>query len=283
MALEILGRSVVVSKQHLPGSSLVQTVSRPFAVPLPPIAKRLKTLRSRLARRYRHRRLLRRDFTVISDDCWGGQLYSAFGLKCHSPFIGMGMLAKEYIDFLNHFHDAGALDILGVSTRADQVYHLIQTRHALLHGMHYDSAEDFRRTYERRCKTILWDRVFIKIDFGKKNYRAEDIERWNALKFPNSVALYPDLPRFRALNIHNGVALPDWELDGVKQFYSSCRRFDIFTWLNHGTIRLTASYRLMQVLLMEKEFVKRLTGLFRLNRPRYPWHRQAFKPQPQAT
>lgn len=244
---------------------------QPSAVPFHLIAKRFTTFRERLACRYQHRRLLRRDFTIISDDCWGGQIYSAFGLKCHSPFIGMGITAREYIDFLLHFHDAGALDVLGVSTRADNGYHLIQTRHALLHGMHYDSAEDFRRIYERRCKTILHDRVFIKVDFGKKKYLPEHIARWNELKFPNSVALYPDLPRFRALNIHNGVALPDWELDGAKQFHISCRRFDIFEWLNHGTIRLSQPYRFMQILLLEPAFLKRVLHTLHIRRTRYPW------------
>jgi uncharacterized protein (DUF1919 family) len=259
------------SNQHLPRGSPVPTVGNFHTVPFQLIAKRFNTFRGGFARRYQHRRLLRRDFTIISDDCWGGQIYSVFGLKCHSPFIGMGVTAHEYIDFLNHFFDEGALDVLGVSTRADGKYHLIQTRHALLHGMHYDSAEDFRHTYERRCKTILRDRVFIKIDFGKKKYTADDIARWNALKLPNSVALYPDLPRFRALNIHNGVALPDWKLDGAKQFHISCRRFDIFTWLNHGTIELTQAYRFRQILLMEPDLVRRCLAVLHIGRARYPW------------
>jgi len=46
-----------------------------------------------------------------------------------------------------------------------------------LFGQHYTSDESFLTTYERRRKTILWDRVFIKINFGNPKYRPEDIAR----------------------------------------------------------------------------------------------------------
>lgn len=235
-------------------------------VPRPPTVKRPGTLRERLARRYVQRRLPRRDFTFISDDCWAGRAYAELGLICRSPFVGMGFTAHEYLDFLQGFREPGALDVLGVSSE-EKGYPLIRTRHARLFGQHYGSDEEFVRTYERRRKTILWDRVFIKIDFGKRKYRPEDIARWNALKPPNSVALYPDLPRFRALNIHHGVALPDWDIDGARQFQISCRRFDIFEWLNHGVIRLPWSYRCAQIALLEQNFPQRLRRLLRLRRP----------------
>lgn len=244
--------------------------ARLYAVTL---TTRLASARERLARRYLDRRLSRKDFTVVSDDCWGGQVYSVLGLKCHSPFIGMGVRPQEYIPFLEHMRDPGALDVLDVSTRADGHYHLLKTRHATLHGMHYDSAAHFHHTYERRLKTILWDRLFIKVDFGKKDYTQEHIARWNELRLPNSVALYPDIPRFRALRIHNGVALPGWELDGAKQFHISCRHFDIFAWLDQGVVRLPAGYRCMQALLMENAFLHRCRAPFRFGRTPYRWHR----------
>jgi hypothetical protein len=111
--------------------------------------------------------------------------------------------------------------------------------------------------------------VFIKIDFGKTKYRPEDIARWNALKLPNSVALFPDKTRFRSLDIHNGVELPDWILDGAKQFRVSCRRFDVFEWLNHGRVGLSAGYACRQMMFLERShgarcasFLARSGGLF---------------------
>jgi len=217
----------------------------------------LRSFRKKLVRRYINHRLIRKDYTVISDDCWGGRLYADLGLKCRSPFILMGFTASEYINFLCQCREPGALDVISISSE-ERGYPIIQTRHARLFGQHYTSEAIFRTTYERRCKTILWDRVFIKINLGNPKYRPEDIARWNELKLPNSVAIYPDEPRFKATPIHNGVALPDWEKtdasNGYRQFYLSTLRFDILHWLNHGTIRNTLAYQCAHFVFQRKFF-----------------------------
>lgn len=226
------------------------------------ILSRFLAARDRAARRHVKLRLERKDFTIISDDCWGGRVYSEFGLRCHSPFVGMGFTAREYLDFLQGFREPGALEIIGEKA-SRHGYPLLQTRNAWLYGQHYDSAEEFRRTFERRRKAILWDRIFIKIDFGKTKYNASDVARWNEMRLPNSLALYPDKRRFREARIHNGVALPDWVLDGAKQFGVSCRRFDVFDWLNHGRVGWSVSYGWRQLLLFERDHSGRVGHFFK--------------------
>ncbi len=226
------------------------------------LTHRFNVFRDRLVWRYARSRLLRTDFTLVSDDCWGGRLYSDLGLKCYSPFTGTGFTAREYLDFLCGFREPGALEVRSISCE-ERGYPIMQLRDARLFGRHYSSNDVFLKSYERRRKLILWDRVFIKIDFGNPKYRTEDILRWNALKLPNSVAIHPDEPRFRALNIHHGVALPDYHPNGARQFRVSCRRFDVFHWLSHDERRLPLGYRCVQVALMEKAFPQRWHSLFK--------------------
>lgn len=209
---------------------------------------------------------MRGDFTIISDDCWGGRAYAVFGLKCYSPFVGMGVAIRDNLEFLARFREPGALDVLEAFD-GEKGYPMIRTRHALMHGKHYDSVEEFRHAFERRMKIMKWDRVFIKIDFGKPKYRPEDIARWNELCLPDSVALFPDEPRFHALNIHNGVAVPNWEENGARQFHISCRRFDVFAWLNHSRLELGWRYRFAQFFLLDKYVFQRVRLLF--------WRRRA--------
>lgn len=225
------------------------------------LVHRISVTRDRLLWRYARRRLKRHDFTVISDDCWAGRFYSDLGLKCHSPCVGTGFTAREYLDFLKGFREPGALDVRSVSSE-ERGYPIIQLRDARLFGRHYSSDDVFLKGYERRRKTILWDRVFVKIDFGNPKYQDDDIERWNAMKLPNAVALYPDTPRFRSMNIHQGVALPDYHANGARQFRISCRRFDIFEWLNTGKLALPLGYRCVQLALMEKAYARRWSRWF---------------------
>lgn len=218
---------------------------------------KLSNLRIGLARNYMRRRLRERDVTILSDDCWGGKLYKELGLPCRSPLVSLGVHVAEYLDLLFHIKERGALEVTGCATHP-QGYPLLRTPYAWLYGFHYRSHEEFLQSYERRRKRMVWDKLFIKIDLGKDECRPEHIARWNELRLPNSIALYPDEPEFRAFKIHHGVAMPDWQKDGSRQFAFSCRRFDVFHWLNTGTIERSPSYRCFQFLLFDRRPFQRV-------------------------
>lgn len=181
--------------------------------------------------------------SIISDDCWGGRVYDANALPCHSPFVSMGFATREYLDFLEHMRDPGALDPLSISSQ-ERGYPIIQTRHARLYGMHYKTEHEFMQRYQRRCPRFNLNRPWVKIDFGRPGYSERDIERWNALRLPDSVAFYPDEPRFRALKIHHGVVVPNWILHGFLMYARSLGAFDLYAWLSTGKISRGPLYRL---------------------------------------
>lgn len=61
--------------------------------------KLLKYWRLGLAN-YRKKQLKFKDFTIISNNCWGGMVYESYNLPKESPTIGMFFVAEDYIDFL---------------------------------------------------------------------------------------------------------------------------------------------------------------------------------------
>lgn len=195
----------------------------------------LVSLRAQLGHWYVKHRLKREAVTLISDDCWGGQFYVNFGLQFCSPFIGTIVYPPDYFNLITYFREPGALDVISVSSE-EFGHPILKTRHARVFAPHDKSDSDFLKKYERRCTRIDWDHVFIKIDLGREEYGEEDIHRWNELKLPNSVAFYPDQPRYHEAEIHHGVCVPDWLADGARMFQRSCHVFDVLTWLNNGTI-----------------------------------------------
>lgn len=211
---------------------------------------KLNSWRHQFALRYVRKRLLKPTFTLISDDCWAGRLYGEYEIRCISPFASMGFTPCEYITFLERMRDPGALDILEISSHK-WGYPILHTRHARLFGQHYKTAEEFINRFERRCRLIDWNSLRIKIDLGRQKYQPEDIERWNALRLPNSVAFHPDTPRYRDAKIHHGIAVPDWIEDGSHMFQRSCRVFDVIDWLNHGTPRKSRRAGLVHSLLFD--------------------------------
>lgn len=50
---------------------------------------------------YRKKKLKSTDFTIISNNCWGGMIYESYNLPKESPTVGMFFIAKDYIEFLS--------------------------------------------------------------------------------------------------------------------------------------------------------------------------------------
>lgn len=48
----------------------------------------------------RRKKLNNTDFTIISNNCWGGSVYRRFGLPYKSPIVGMYFYTEEYIKLL---------------------------------------------------------------------------------------------------------------------------------------------------------------------------------------
>ena len=50
---------------------------------------------------WRKKQLKSTDFTIISNNCWGGMIYESYNLPKESPTVGMFFMAKDYIEFLS--------------------------------------------------------------------------------------------------------------------------------------------------------------------------------------
>jgi len=220
------------------------------------LRQRLRELRARAARSYVRRRLREPRLTIISDDCWGGRAYAEYDLKCLSPFAGMGFTPREYLNFLTHMREPDALKPLGMSVHATG-YPIIETRYAKVFGMHYRTGDEMLQRYERRCRLINWDKLRIKIDLGRHKYQWDDVERWNQLALPNSVAIFPDKPEYHRAKIHHGVCVPNHTEDGAQMFLRSCQRFDVIGWLNDGIPRQAYTTGIMHKLLLEHGWLKK--------------------------
>ena len=50
---------------------------------------------------YRKKQLKSTDFTIISNNCWGGMIYESYNLPKESPTVGSFFIAEDYIEFLS--------------------------------------------------------------------------------------------------------------------------------------------------------------------------------------
>lgn len=167
---------------------------------------RLKVLEMRrkaFARR-RSKKLKCKEFTIISNNCWGGMVYESYGLPKQSPTVGLFFMADDYLKFISDlkgyinselrfiepsaskWKDApeisgdkrcGTYPIGLLSNGIDEVE---------IFFLHFHSKEEAKEKWDRRCARIRWDKLLIK--FNDQNGCSEEhIERFAGLDFENKL------------------------------------------------------------------------------------------------
>src|SRR4051812_32933386 len=58
-------------------------------------------LRERVYRVQLRRKVKPRDFTIISDDCWGGRVYRDLGMEYTSPTVNVFFYSTCYLKFIS--------------------------------------------------------------------------------------------------------------------------------------------------------------------------------------
>lgn len=53
-----------------------------------------------LTRNMRRKKLKDENFTIISNNCWGGTIYESYGIKKMSPTVGMFIMPEDYLKFI---------------------------------------------------------------------------------------------------------------------------------------------------------------------------------------
>lgn len=130
----------------------------------------------------RGRTLKNADFTIISNNCWGGTVYEAYHLQKQSPTVGMFFMAEDYIAFLSDLKKYIYSDLtfirpeesrwrdvplvaedkrfrsypIGVLSNGEKTIELF--------FLHYRTEQEAREKWERRVKRINWDKMLIKFN-----------------------------------------------------------------------------------------------------------------------
>ena len=221
-------------------------------------ANLLLSVRGRLASAA-SRKILPFDFSIISEDCWAGQLYHQLGLPYRTPTVGLSIQPRDYLRYVENFQQIHKIELQFVPS--ERSYPVATLAGVEIHFMHYDNAEEAYEKYYRRLKRFNPEKCLTKIDFGKPGYTIGDIQNWNNLRIPNSVAFYPPFLKIPAEGVHNGVLVPDWELDGGFMLDISRKYFNLFRWIRCGTISQSLLYKAANIILFDPKAPKRIVKI----------------------
>lgn len=135
------------------------------------LRKRLERARKDLRRAF----LRNRDFTVISNNCFGGFVYQRYALPYRTPTAGLFFMPDDYLKLLSdprryfaaplRFIDplqARCAAALGAADPAYGSYPVARLLDVEVYFMHYATPEEAREKWTRRCARMNWDNLLVK-------------------------------------------------------------------------------------------------------------------------
>jgi len=124
----------------------------------------------------RRRKLKYKDFSIISNNCWGGFIYQYFGLKYTSPTIGLFIMESDYVKMLSDLRGYLSKELEFIDPRSSRFYNALTENGKNditypvaklgdidIFFMHYSTKEEARGKWERRKKRINYDRLLVKM------------------------------------------------------------------------------------------------------------------------
>ena len=157
-------------------------------------------LSNKLLSDIRRKSLSNDDFSIISNNCWGGHVYRRFGIQYKSPTVGMYFYADEYIRFLKDLEKNIYGDIRIISSsdskykadllrknQSDVVIGLINDSVEVVF-LHYHSPEEAIEKWRRRAERVNMDNLIVKFS-QMNNCSLENLKDFSNLAFKKKVLL----------------------------------------------------------------------------------------------
>lgn len=167
------------------------------------IIQKLKNAKTKLTNRYNCylecKKLFCKDFSIISNNCWGGFVYQKFGIKYTSPTVGLFICENDYVKFCSDLKRYFALPLQFIDISDSKYYDLITQGGTInitypvarlgdieVFFMHYKSKEEAQDKWNRRKSRINYDRLLVKMS-QRNDCDDETVKRFCELELKNKI------------------------------------------------------------------------------------------------
>ena len=188
-----------------------------------------KFLRLKFSKK-RKSKINKENFTIISNNCWGGMIYESYNLRKQSPTIGLFFEPSDYIKFISNlkyyisqdlkfieYSDSKNIDFLkSVNIIEEKTIPLGKLDDIEVIFLHYKDEKEAKEKWERRIKRINFKNIIFK--FNDQNGCTEDnLKKFLELPYKNKIFF-----TVKKWNVENGVIV------NVPQIFNNK-----FIWASH--------------------------------------------------
>lgn len=189
----------------------------------------------------RRRKLQNFDFSIISNNCWGGHIYEYFGLPKQSPTVGCFFFADDYLQFCKKLKYYLEQKLEFINVKDSRYYSYLKTFGGdnlrcpigLLNDieivfLHYLDATIAKDKWNRRIDRVNFDNLIFKFSY-QNNCNLEHIRIFDEMDLPGKKICFTNKRNIAKC----GVYIPGFETETlVDDVYCSPEKFDIVEFLN---------------------------------------------------
>lgn len=158
--------------------------------------KKIRLKINKIGSKKRKAKIINKDFSIISNNCYAGIVYQYLGLKYNTPTIGLFFFSDEYIKFLEKFNYYIKQELTFIDSKDSKYYSILKKdgiENAII-GMlkdveivflHYKSREEAYEKWTKRCKRLSENLIFKFNDQNLCSY--ENIKKFDELPIKNKL------------------------------------------------------------------------------------------------
>ncbi len=160
-------------------------------------------IHDRIKKAQLRKHLRNKDFTIISNNCWGGFIYQKYGLPYRTPTVGLYFLGDDFVKFcrrLDYYLDQPIHFIPWAESRnaesmkQGRPYPVGMLYDIEIYFMHYHSEAEVLEKWERRKARINKHKLVFKLS-QREFCSREDIAAFMALPYENKICFaYDEVP-----------------------------------------------------------------------------------------
>lgn len=148
--------------------------------------------------------LKNKDFSIISNNCWGGFVYDYFGMQYKTPTIGLFFYAEDYIRFLGNLKYYLSLECKPLALKDSKHYkENLEGNHSILGiiddievvFVHYNTAEEAVNKWNKRRTRVNFNNLLIKYN-DQNNFAEKFLDEFLKLNYENKL-FFTANPRYQ--------------------------------------------------------------------------------------
>lgn len=126
---------------------------------------------------------IKKDISLISQQCIGGVIYHDMEMKFLSPTINLYLEPRDFLEMVENLKFYMEVPI---KVRKEAGLVIGYLNHLRVIFLHYDQVEVAKEKWEERKKRINWDKIFV-ICTDRDGFDNECFQRFKKLKYPKAL------------------------------------------------------------------------------------------------